>query len=118
MTLLPTCIQLLKCPIFPTHIHQKKELATPPIDYVYPQRLPLKETQANLDLAMNLSHIIQTKDLKPPCVATPIIPTPTIPPLSLQGPIMQTLDKDLNIDLDTPSSSELVSCQENYLNDE
>ena len=65
-----------------------KELATPPVDYVYPQRLPLKETQANLDLAENLSHTTQTKDPKPPYAATPIIPTPTIPPLSLQDPIM------------------------------
>lgn len=34
------------------------------INYVYPQGLPLKETQANLDLDENLSHSTQTKDPK------------------------------------------------------
>ena len=60
------------------------------IDYVYLQGLPLKEIQANLDLATNLSHNSQAKDPKPPCATTPIIPTPTIPSLSLQELTMKT----------------------------
>ena len=58
------------------------------IDYVYLQGLPLKETQANLDLATSLPHNNQTKDPKPSCVTTPSIPTPTRTTLSLQEPSM------------------------------
>ncbi len=76
-----------------SNTYSPKELTTPSIDYVYPQRLPLKETQANINLAANLSHTTQTKDPKPPCVAPPIIPTPAIPPLSLQEPVMHVYEQ-------------------------
>ena len=88
----------------------KKAPNSSAIDYVYLQGLPLKETQANLDLATSLSHTSQTKDPKPSCATTPIIPTPTSTSLSLQEPTMQTPHPTLSL--------ELVSCQEDYLNNE
>ena len=47
---------------------------------------------------------------KPSCATTPIIPTPTSTSLSLQEPTMQTPHPTLSL--------ELVSCQEDYLNNE
>ncbi|MFA1226130.1 hypothetical protein, partial [Klebsiella pneumoniae] len=83
---------------------------SPAIYDEYPQELPLKETQANPNLATSLSHTSQTKDPKPSCATTPIIPTPTSTSLSLQEPTMQTPHPTLSL--------ELVSCQEDCLNNE
>ena len=55
---------------------------SPAIHDEYPQEMPLKETQANLDLATSLSHT-QTADPKLSCATTPIIPTSTSTSLSL-----------------------------------
>ena len=76
------------------------------IDHVYLQGLPRKETQANFDLATNVSHTSQTKDPKPSCVTTPIIPTPTSPSLSLQEPTMKTPHSTLFLEVDP--------CQEDF----
>ena len=76
-----------------------KTPTSPAIYDEYPQELPLKETQANLDLATSLSHTSQTKDPKPSCATTPIIPTPTSTSLSLQEPTMQTPHPTLSLEL-------------------
>ena len=44
----------------------------------------------------------------------PMKSSPSNFPSKLQEPIMQTPEIDLNTDSDTPSSLELVSCQEDY----
>ena len=67
---------------------------------MYLQGLPLKETQANLDLAASLSHNTQTKGPKPSFIDTPIIPTPTIPSLSLQELTMKTPHPTLSLEVD------------------
>ena len=73
---------------------------------MYPQGLPLKETQANLHSIVNLFNATKTKDPKPSCT---IMPTPIIPSLPLQEPIMQTQD--------TPLSLEVAPAQEYYKKD-
>ncbi len=80
----------------------KKELVTPLVDYVYPQRLPLKENQANR--YWNTSLFSTFTDHTSSCPTMPMKSTPTNFPSELQEPIMQTLEIDLNTNLDTPSS--------------
>ena len=60
------------------------------VDLSYPQGLPLKETQASLNLVAKLFNATKTKDPKHACIDTPIIPTSCSPSLSLQDPTMQT----------------------------
>ena len=48
-----------------------KEPNTFCVDYVYPQGLPLKETQANLHLASNLFHATNPKYPQPSCTTMP-----------------------------------------------
>lgn len=57
---------------------------------MYPQGLPLKETQANLHLATNLFHATKTKDAQPSCDSMPTMFTSTSHSLSPQDTITQT----------------------------
>ncbi|MDF3675379.1 hypothetical protein [Enterobacter hormaechei] len=54
------------------------------IDYVYPQGLPLKETQANLHLAANLFHATNPKHPQPSCTT---MPNPSTTPFTLHSPL-------------------------------
>ena len=65
------------------------------IHNVYPQGLPLKETQANLHLATNLFHATNPKYPQPSCTTMPTLSTT---PFTLHSPL----------------SLEVAPCQEEF----
>ena len=55
------------------------------MEYAYPQGLPLKETQANLHLVVNLFHATRPKEPKPSCTTMPT-------PFTLHSPLSLEVD--------------------------
>ena len=54
------------------------------MQYVYPQGLPLKETQANLHLAAKIFNDTKAKYPQPSCTT---MPTPSTTPFTLHFPL-------------------------------
>lgn len=64
---------------------------------MYPQEIPLKETQADLHLATNDFNSMKTKDPKPSYDSMPTIPTSTSSLLSLQDSSMHISHSPLSL---------------------